>query len=144
MHERLELACVQMTLDTRLGIVAASQLSATSGAEPANTRTMLHADVHPTFHRVQFNSLNKPGLGQPENPGIQVRVLHWCPPGRTLAVSYPRKTWENLQIYTALTVYLLMAYQKFLSKIGLSGQQLFELIYLNLFGKDSLEGILNP
>ena len=80
MQERLELVCVQMTPDTRLDM-----LSATSGAEPAYTRTMLHAGVHPTFHRVQFSSLNKPGLGQPENTGIQVRVLHWCPPGRTLA-----------------------------------------------------------
>lgn len=45
----------------------------------------------------------------------------------------------HIQIYTALTVYLLLAYQKFLSKLGLSVQQLFELICLNLFGKDSLE-----
>lgn len=49
-----------------------------------------------------------------------------------------------IQIYTAMTVYLLMAYQKFLSKIGLSVQQLFELICLNLFGKDSLEELLSP
>jgi hypothetical protein len=70
MQERLELARVQMAPDTRLGMVAASQLSTTSRAKPANTRTMLHADVYPTFRRVQFNSLNKPGLGQPENPKI--------------------------------------------------------------------------
>lgn len=50
----------------------------------------------------------------------------------------------HIQIYTALTVYLLLAYQKFLSKLGLSVQQLFELICLNLFGKDSLEELLNP
>ena len=32
-----------------------------------------------------------------------------------------------IQIYTALTVYLLLAYQKFLSRLGLSVQQLFQL-----------------
>ena len=49
-----------------------------------------------------------------------------------------------IQIYTALTVYLLMAYQKILSKLKLSVQQLFELICLNLFGKDSVEELLKP
>jgi hypothetical protein len=49
-----------------------------------------------------------------------------------------------IQIYTALTVYLLLAYQKFLSKIGLSVQQIFQLVSLNLLGKDSLEELLNP
>ena len=49
-----------------------------------------------------------------------------------------------IQIYTALTVYLLMAYQKILSKLKLSVQQLFELICVNLFGKDSLEELLKP
>lgn len=48
------------------------------------------------------------------------------------------------QIYTALTVYLLLAYQKFLSKIGLSVQQIFQLITLNLLGTSSLEELLNP
>jgi len=48
------------------------------------------------------------------------------------------------QIYTALTVYLLLAYQKFLSKIGLSVQQIFQLITLNLLGTRSLDELLNP
>lgn len=48
------------------------------------------------------------------------------------------------QIYTALTVYLLLAYQKFLSKIGLSVQQIFQLITINLLGTRSLEELLNP
>jgi len=38
----------------------------------------------------------------------------------------------------------LLAYQKFLSKIGLSVQQIFQLITLNLFGTRSLEELLNP
>jgi hypothetical protein len=49
-----------------------------------------------------------------------------------------------IQIYTALTVYLLLAYQKFLSRIGLSIEQLFQLIQLNLLGVASLEDLLNP
>ena len=48
-----------------------------------------------------------------------------------------------IQIYTALTVYLLLAYQKFLSRLGLSVQQLFQLIQLNLLGAASLEELLN-
>jgi transposase len=49
-----------------------------------------------------------------------------------------------IQIYTALTVYLLLAYQKFLSHLGLSVQQLFQIIQLNLFGAVSMEELLNP
>jgi len=49
-----------------------------------------------------------------------------------------------IQIYTALTVYLLLAYQKFLSRLNLSIQQLCQLIQLNLFGTHSLEELLNP
>jgi hypothetical protein len=49
-----------------------------------------------------------------------------------------------IQIYTALTTYLLLAYQKFLSRLGLSVQQLFQIIQLNLFGAASLEELLNP
>ena len=49
-----------------------------------------------------------------------------------------------IQIYTALTVYLLLAYQKFLSRLGMSVQQLFQLIQLNLLGSAPLEELLNP
>jgi hypothetical protein len=49
-----------------------------------------------------------------------------------------------IQIYTALTVYLLLAYQKFLSKIGMSVQHIFQLVVLNLLGTDSLDKLLNP
>ena len=49
-----------------------------------------------------------------------------------------------IQIYTALTVYLLLAYQKFLSRLGRSVQQIFQLIQLNLFGTTSLDELLNP
>jgi IS4 transposase len=49
-----------------------------------------------------------------------------------------------IQIYTALTVYLLLAYQKFLSRIGLSVQQIFQILQLNLLVSDSLEELLKP
>jgi hypothetical protein len=49
-----------------------------------------------------------------------------------------------IQIYTALTVYLLLAHQKFLSKIGLSVQKIFQIIQLNLLGSASLNELLNP
>lgn len=49
-----------------------------------------------------------------------------------------------IQIYTALTVYLLLAYQKFCSRLGISVQQLFELIQLNLLSMLPLEELLNP
>ncbi|MDR2604281.1 MAG: IS4 family transposase, partial [Desulfovibrio sp.] len=48
------------------------------------------------------------------------------------------------QIYTAMTVYLLLAYQKFLSKIRMSVQQIFQIVLLNLLGTDSLDELLNP
>lgn len=48
----------------------------------------------------------------------------------------------KIQIYTALIVYLLLALQKFLSKIGISIGQLFQLIQLNLVGFRSIEDIL--
>lgn len=48
-----------------------------------------------------------------------------------------------IQIYTALTVYLLLAYQKFLSRIGLSVQHLLQIIQLNLLGTSSLEELLH-
>ena len=49
-----------------------------------------------------------------------------------------------IQLYTALTVYLLLAYQKFLSRISLSIQQILQIIQLNLFGTTSLEDLLTP
>ena len=49
-----------------------------------------------------------------------------------------------IQLYTALTVYLLLAYQKFLSRISLSVQQILQIIQLNLLGTASLEELLNP
>ena len=49
-----------------------------------------------------------------------------------------------IQLYTALTVYLLLACQKFLSRLGLSVQQLFQLIQINLLGAAPLEELLNP
>ena len=49
-----------------------------------------------------------------------------------------------IQPYTALTVYLLPACQKFLSRLRLSLQQLFQLVQLNLLGAAPLEELLSP
>ncbi|MDR2055713.1 MAG: transposase [Desulfovibrio sp.] len=49
-----------------------------------------------------------------------------------------------IQIYTALTIYPLLAYQKFLSRLELSVRQFFQLIQLNLLGTASLEELLSP
>ena len=48
------------------------------------------------------------------------------------------------QIYSALTVYLLLAFQKFLSKTDASVQHVFELININLLGTSSLDELLHP
>ena len=48
----------------------------------------------------------------------------------------------KIQLYTALTVYLLLALQKFLSKAGFSIGQIFQLIQLNLVGFRSIEDLL--
>jgi len=47
-----------------------------------------------------------------------------------------RRSYSDLN---SLTVYPLLVYQKFLNKIGLSVQQLFQLITLNFIGTSSLE-----
>ena len=48
------------------------------------------------------------------------------------------------QICSALTVYLLLAFQKFLSKTDASVQHVFELISINFFGTSSLDELLHP
>ncbi len=48
------------------------------------------------------------------------------------------------RICTTLTVYLLLACQKFMKNIEISVLRTLQLITLNLFGNRSLEEILNP
>lgn len=48
----------------------------------------------------------------------------------------------KIQLYTAMTVYLLLALQKFLSKISHSVGQLFQIIQLNLVGFRSIDNLL--
>ena len=50
----------------------------------------------------------------------------------------------RIQIYTALTAYLLLAMQKFISKLGISVGKLFQLLQLNLVGSRRIDDILNP
>ncbi len=49
-----------------------------------------------------------------------------------------------IQIYTALTVYLLLAYLKFLCKIKRSVQQIVELVQINLLANATLIELLKP
>lgn len=49
-----------------------------------------------------------------------------------------------IQIYSALTVYLLLAWQKFVSRLGISLQQILQLIQINLFGSATLEELVTP
>lgn len=49
-----------------------------------------------------------------------------------------------IQIYTILRVYLLLAHKKFLIRVDLSIQHLFQIIQFNLLGCASLEELLNP
>ena len=47
-----------------------------------------------------------------------------------------------IQIFTALTVYLMLAHMKFMAKIGLSVQQILQLLQMNLMGTSSLPELL--
>jgi hypothetical protein len=47
-------------------------------------------------------------------------------------------------MYDALTLYLLLTHQKLLSRIGLSIQQLCQLVQVNLLGSTALKELLNP
>lgn len=48
------------------------------------------------------------------------------------------------QLWIALSVYLVIAYLAFLSKIGASMQQILRLLQLNLFERRDLESLFNP
>ena len=50
----------------------------------------------------------------------------------------------RIQIFTALTIYLLLAWQKFLSKAGWTILQILQLIKSRLLEKISLDELLNP
>lgn len=50
----------------------------------------------------------------------------------------------KIQIYTALTVYLLLALQKFLSKLEFSIGKLFQLVHLNLVNFRMINDLINP
>ncbi len=48
------------------------------------------------------------------------------------------------QVYVALVVYLLVAYYKFISRLGISVQQMLQLLQVNLLGMFSLEELFSP
>jgi hypothetical protein len=49
-----------------------------------------------------------------------------------------------IQLYTAMTLYLLLAFQKFLCSIGISVQKIFQLLQLNIFAASSISELLYP
>ena len=48
------------------------------------------------------------------------------------------------QVYAALIAYLLLCYLKFLCRLGLSLQQLVQLLQLNLFRRCTIQELLQP
>jgi len=48
------------------------------------------------------------------------------------------------QIYAALIVYLLVAYHKFLSRLGMSVQQMLQLLQVNLLSRRPLQEVFDP
>lgn len=88
-HKRIELTRIQMGPNSGLGMISASMLPSAYRVRPTCSGSMLDADVHPPFNRVQLDSLDKPRFGQAKNPRIQDRVSHGCPPRRTLTGQLP-------------------------------------------------------
>jgi hypothetical protein len=64
MQERLELASVQMTPASRLGLIPANQFTAANMTRPTRPGAMFDADIYLPNSRVQFGSFNKPRFGQ--------------------------------------------------------------------------------
>jgi len=95
MKEGLELAGVEVTPHPGLGMIPTSQLAATGRTAPADAGSMLNMDVHSASRRVQLDVTNKPRVAQPQNPRIQVRVLHGHPPGRTISGHLPTEKSEG-------------------------------------------------
>jgi hypothetical protein len=95
MEEGLELAGIEVTPCSRLGMIPTSQLAATGRTAPSDTDSMLNMDIHPASCRVQFDVGNKPRVAQPQNPRIQVRVLHARPLGLTIIGHLPTEKSEG-------------------------------------------------
>jgi len=95
MEEGLELAGVEVTPHPRLGMIPASQLAATGRTAPSDASRVLNMDIHTASGRVQLHVGNKPRFAQPQNPRIQVRVLHGRPPGLTISGHLPTKKPEG-------------------------------------------------
>ena len=93
MEEGLELAGIEMTPHPGLGRVPTSQLAATGRTAPADAGSMLN--VHTASGRIQLDVGNKPRVAQPQNPRIQVRVLHGRPPGLTITGHLPTENPEG-------------------------------------------------
>ncbi len=76
-------------------MIPTSQFATTGRTAPADTGSMINMDVHAASRRVQLDVGNKPRVAQPQNPRIQVRVLHGLPPGKTIAGHLPTEKSEG-------------------------------------------------
>lgn len=95
MGKGLELAGVEVTPNPGLGMFPASQIAFTGRASPSDTGSMVNMDIHLTYGCVQLDISNKPLGAQPQNPRIQVRVLHDHPPGVTITGQLPTENPEE-------------------------------------------------
>ena len=95
MEEGLELAGIEVTPYPGLGMITTSQFAATGRTKPPDTGSVININIHPASCRVQLDVGNKPRVAQPQNLGIQVRVLHGHPPGRTITGHLPTENPEG-------------------------------------------------
>ena len=96
MEEGLELAGVEATSHPGLGMIPTSQLASTGRTTtPPDIGSVINMDIHSTSGRVQLDISNKPRVAHPQNPTIQVRVLHGHPPGLTITGHPPTENSEG-------------------------------------------------
>ena len=87
-----------MTPNPGLGMIPASQLASTGRTSPSDTGSMVNMDIHLAYGCVQLDISNKPRGAQPQNPRIQVRVLHDHPPGVTITGHLPTENPEGPKV----------------------------------------------
>lgn len=95
MKEGLELAGVEVTPYPRLGMIPTSQLAATARTAPPDTGSVINMNIHSASRRAQLDVGNKPRVAQPQDPRIQVRVLHGRPPGLPISGHLPTEKSEG-------------------------------------------------
>jgi hypothetical protein len=80
-------------------MIPTSQLASTGRTAPSDTGCVINMDIYLASNRVQRDIGNKPWIAQPQNPRIQVRVLHGHPPGLTITGHLPTENPEGPESY---------------------------------------------